>query len=218
MGKGEAKQGFMTPKAISNRIKVTLAVEMHTALVSLTLSSQSKGLQKLRWFCQMCQKQCRDENGFKCHCESESHKRQMLIFAQNSGKILDSFSTEVGVILFWWTNSFGVSPAHAYQFEEGFMDILSRRHGTKRMHCNVVYQEYINDKVHTHMNSTKWESLSSFVQHLGRTGKATIDETEKVSLDIKCVIANMITLLRQDINTHVVAYLCVTGVVYDLHR
>ena len=38
--------GFLTPKAIANRIK-------------------AKGLQKLRWYCQMCQKQCRDENGFK---------------------------------------------------------------------------------------------------------------------------------------------------------
>ena len=33
---------------------------------------KAKGLQKLRWYCQMCQKQCRDENGFKvrpgvCH-------------------------------------------------------------------------------------------------------------------------------------------------------
>ena len=36
------KHGFLTPKAIANRIK-------------------SKGLQKLRWYCQMCQKQCRDE-------------------------------------------------------------------------------------------------------------------------------------------------------------
>ena len=34
--------GFLTPKAISNRIK-------------------AKGLQKLRWYCQACQKQCRDE-------------------------------------------------------------------------------------------------------------------------------------------------------------
>ena len=37
--------GFLTPKAIGNRIK-------------------AKGLQKLRWYCQMCQKQCRDENGY----------------------------------------------------------------------------------------------------------------------------------------------------------
>ena len=39
---GKDKGGFLTPKAIANRIK-------------------AKGLQKLRWFCQMCQKQCRDE-------------------------------------------------------------------------------------------------------------------------------------------------------------
>ena len=26
---------------------------------------KSKGLQRLRWYCQVCEKQCRDENGFK---------------------------------------------------------------------------------------------------------------------------------------------------------
>ncbi len=40
------KHGWLTPKAIGNRIK-------------------AKGLQKLRWYCQMCQKQCRDEVGGK---------------------------------------------------------------------------------------------------------------------------------------------------------
>jgi len=39
---GKEKAGPLTPKAIANRIK-------------------AKGLQKLRWYCQMCQKQCRDE-------------------------------------------------------------------------------------------------------------------------------------------------------------
>lgn len=43
---------------------------------------KAKGLQKLRWYCQMCQKQCRDENGFKCHLTSESHKRQMMVFGE----------------------------------------------------------------------------------------------------------------------------------------
>ena len=38
------KNGFLTPKAVANRQK-------------------AKGLQRLRWYCQMCQKQCRDENG-----------------------------------------------------------------------------------------------------------------------------------------------------------
>jgi len=42
---GKEKAGPLTPKAIANRIK-------------------AKGLQKLRWYCQMCQKQCRDEVSF----------------------------------------------------------------------------------------------------------------------------------------------------------
>ena len=58
------KHGFMTPKAIANRVK-------------------AKGLGKLRFYCQMCAKQCRDENGFKCHTMSDAHQRQMLVFAQN---------------------------------------------------------------------------------------------------------------------------------------
>ena len=33
----------------------------------------------------MRQKQCRDENGFNCHCMSESHQRQILVFGP-SGK------------------------------------------------------------------------------------------------------------------------------------
>jgi hypothetical protein len=31
----------------------------------------------------MCEKQCRDENGFKCHTMSEAHQRQMGLFAEN---------------------------------------------------------------------------------------------------------------------------------------
>jgi len=119
---------------------------------------KSKGLQKLRWYCQMCQKQCRDENGFKCHTMSEAHQRQLLLFGENSGKYLHSYSKD---------------------FEKAFTDILKRQYNEKRVHANVVYQQYIGDKEHVHMNSTCWVTLTSFVKHLGRTGKAIIDETEK---------------------------------------
>ena len=44
----------------------------------------------------MCQKQCRDENGFKCHMKSESHLRQMRIFAENSESIVGRYSNQVG--------------------------------------------------------------------------------------------------------------------------
>lgn len=133
------KHDFMTPKAIGNRMKAA-------------------GLQRLRWYCQMCEKQCRDENGFRNHCSSDAHLRQMRLFAESPGRFLSDFSRT---------------------FEKGFMDVLSHRHGTKRVLANAVYQEYIADKQHIHMNATTWSSLSGFVQHLGREGKVIADETEK---------------------------------------
>ncbi|KAL3853676.1 hypothetical protein ACJMK2_017199 [Sinanodonta woodiana] len=136
---GKEKGGFLTPKAIANRIK-------------------AKGLQKLRWFCQMCQKQCRDENGFKCHISSESHQRQLLLFAENPDQYIDTFSND---------------------FLEGYMELLRRRFGTKRVHSNIVYQEYISDRTHIHMNATQWETLTDFVKWLGKEGKCNVDHTEK---------------------------------------
>ena len=53
------------------------------------------------------------------------------------------------------------------------------RFGTKRVRANQVYQEYIADKSHLHMNSTRWVTLTEFVKHLGRSGIAKVDETEK---------------------------------------
>ena len=72
---GKSGGDFLSPKAIANRIK-------------------AKGLQRLRWYCQMCQKQCRDENGFQCHLRSEAHARQMQVFAQNPDKIVEGYSQQ----------------------------------------------------------------------------------------------------------------------------
>lgn len=136
---GKEKAGFLTPKAIANRIK-------------------SKGLQKLRWYCQMCQKQCRDENGFKCHCMSESHQRQLLLVAEKPGRFTHFFSDE---------------------FLKDFLDILKRRFNGRRVHNNVVYNEYISLKEHIHMNATRWVTLTGFTKWLGRQGICKVDETEK---------------------------------------
>ncbi|CAB0034240.1 unnamed protein product [Trichogramma brassicae] len=135
MGKHEVG----TPKYIANKMK-------------------AKGLQKLRWYCQMCQKQCRDENGFKCHTMSESHHRQLLLFADNSHKYMDQFSKE---------------------FSHDYLYLLKRQFGTKRVPANRVYQDYIADRNHIHMNATQWLTLTAFVKWLGRTGKCVVDETEK---------------------------------------
>ncbi|KAJ8269202.1 hypothetical protein COCON_G00118090 [Conger conger] len=135
MGKAE----FLSPKAIGNRIK-------------------AKGLQKLRWYCQMCQKQCRDENGFKCHCMSESHQRQLLLASEDPNQFMDYFSQE---------------------FKSDFLELLRRRFGTKRVHNNIVYNEYISDREHIHMNSTQWETLTDFTKWLGKEGYCKVDETPK---------------------------------------
>lgn len=119
---------------------------------------KSKGLQRLRWYCQVCEKQCRDENGFKCHAASESHLRQMLVVGEHAGKHISNFSAE---------------------FQSEFVRMLSRRFGTKRVLANRVYQEYIADKSHLHMNATRWVTLTEFCKHLGRSGIARVDETEK---------------------------------------
>lgn len=128
-----------TPKYLANKMK-------------------SKGLQRLRWYCQVCEKQCRDENGFKCHAQSEAHLRQMLVVGENAGRHIADFSS---------------------QFQHDFVQLLSRRYNTKRVRVNQVYQEFIQDKNHLHMNATRWVTLTEFAKHLGRSGIARVDETEK---------------------------------------
>ena len=66
-------------------------------------------------------------------------------------------------------------------FRRGSEDLMREhnRFGTKRVRANQVYQEYISDKSHLHMNATRWVTLTEFVKHLGRTGVARVDETEK---------------------------------------
>jgi DNA/RNA-binding protein KIN17 len=55
---------------------------------------KSKGLQRLRWWCEPCQKQCRDANGFKCHVQSETHVRQMSVVGENAQKYISNYSND----------------------------------------------------------------------------------------------------------------------------
>ncbi|KAF9881324.1 hypothetical protein CkaCkLH20_01474 [Colletotrichum karsti] len=119
---------------------------------------KSKGLQRLRWYCQVCEKQCRDENGFKMHTQSESHVRQMLVVGEDPKKFLHEYSN---------------------QFLRDFLQLLRTGHGEKQVQINHFYQEYIANKEHVHMNATKWPSLTEFAKHLGREGICRVEETEK---------------------------------------
>ncbi|CDR97819.1 -DNA/RNA-binding protein KIN17 [Babesia bigemina] len=119
---------------------------------------KAKGLQKLKWYCQMCEKQCRDENGFKCHRLSEGHQRMMQVFCQNAGRFMDGFSKA---------------------FEHEFMKLMRTRYCKTKILANSVYQEVISDKEHVHMNATVWVTLSEFVLYLGRSGKCKVEDSPR---------------------------------------
>ncbi|OAQ96177.1 hypothetical protein LLEC1_02802 [Akanthomyces lecanii] len=119
---------------------------------------KSKGLQRLRWYCQVCEKQCRDANGFKMHTQSESHVRQMLVVGEDPKKYINEFSN---------------------QFLSDFINLLKTGHGEKQVQINHFYQEYIANKEHIHMNATKWPSLTEFAKHLGREGICRVEENDK---------------------------------------
>ncbi len=130
---------FLSPKAVANRQKM-------------------KGLQKLKFYCQLCEKQCRDQNGFKQHCSSESHLRQVAVFGQNSGRFIRGYSE---------------------QFLSNFLDMMAVSHRNTRIKATVAYNEYIANKTHVHMNATKWTTLTEFVKYLGREKLCEIEETPK---------------------------------------
>ncbi|KAK5064671.1 hypothetical protein LTR84_000505 [Exophiala bonariae] len=119
---------------------------------------KSKGLQRLRWYCQACSRQMRDENGFKCHVASESHVRQMQVIGEDPRRAINDFSN---------------------QFMKDFIQLLRTGHGEKKVNVNHFYQEYISNKQHIHMNATKWSSLTEFAKYLGREGICRVDEDEK---------------------------------------
>lgn len=119
---------------------------------------KAKGLQRLRWYCQVCSKQCRDENGFKQHTMSEGHVRQMQLVGEDPKKYINEYSR---------------------QFQRDFLQLLKTSHGEKKVHMNNFYQEYIRDKEHVHMNATKWPSLTEFAKFLGREGICRVEEGDR---------------------------------------
>eukprot|EP00917_Polyrhabdina_sp_WS-2016_P033018 GHVP01070414.1.p1 GENE.GHVP01070414.1~~GHVP01070414.1.p1 ORF type:complete len:266 (-),score=57.87 GHVP01070414.1:146-943(-) len=137
MAKGKAEVG--SPKWLANKMK-------------------AKGLQKLRWYCQMCNKQCRDENGFKCHRMTEGHQRQMALFSKTPDRFMDSFSRD---------------------FENSFMKLMRTRYCKTRVLANSVYQDVISDRSHVHMNATVWVTLNEFIHYLERSNRVKCEETAK---------------------------------------
>lgn len=82
----------------------------------------------------------------------------MQIFNQDAGKYMAQFSSE---------------------FKDSFLKLLATRHSTNRVSAHTVYQEYIADRYHVHLNATCWGSLTAFVKHLGKESHCKVEETEE---------------------------------------
>ena len=128
------------------------------SLKALSNSMKAKGLNRLRWYCQLCQRSMRDENGFKQHTMSESHQKKAL----EAGR----------------TGVQSISEDFSQDFLRNFLNTLKTSHGEKQVHANKFYQEVIQDRHHIHLHSTKWHSLTDFVKHLGKEGICRVEEKE----------------------------------------
>ncbi len=80
----------------------------------------------------------------------------MLLFAENPKHFVEEFSN---------------------QFLTDFIQVLKKF--KSKVSANFVYQEYIDDPNHIHMNSTRWNNLSGLCRYLAAHGIAKVDEEEK---------------------------------------
>jgi len=113
---------------------------------------------KYKYYCEMCKKQCKDANGFKCHCNTEHHKQMMKLLAENQDYYVSKFSEE---------------------FESGFLSLLKSKYLNIPVSASKVYSQFGHDKYNVRLNSTRWATLTSFLEHLAATGKCKLNKTDK---------------------------------------
>lgn len=93
---------------------------------------------------QICEKQCRDENGFKCHTQAESHVRNALLvgeasFLGTSREMLRSLTQEL-------QDPRKHISDFSNQFQRDFLQLLRTSHVEKAVQINHFYQNYIANK------------------------------------------------------------------------
>jgi DNA/RNA-binding protein KIN17 len=110
------------------------------------------------------------------HSQSESHVRRMLLVGEDPKKYINDYSN---------------------QFQRDFLQLLRTSHGEKKVNLNHFYQEYIANKEHIHMNSTKWPSLTEYAKFLGREGICRVEEDDK-GIHVAWIDNSPEALRRQD--------------------
>ena len=120
-------------------------------------------LGKHKYYCEMCQKQCKDENAFNQHKKTSFHIKRMSTFNENPHLFVGQYSRE---------------------FEEQFIDTFKIKYGKNQwVVANRAYNEVIRDKYHTHLNSTRWTSLGEFCTYLAtkNEGKDFLRKREMIA-------------------------------------
>lgn len=126
----------------------------------LNVQERKKGATKIRWFCGLCGVACKDENGFKCHLESEKHitNESTVATSKKRGRMfVDEFSKAV---------------------ERKFLDFMVIEHLNHQILAHDAYIEFMADyddgKGDRHMKNltkTVWGTLGVFVAYLRDRGK-----------------------------------------------
>lgn len=107
---------------------------------------------KVRWFCGLCHVPCKDENGFKCHLESETH----ILKEQAGNESLRKFKLTKG----------------DRAFRRSFLDYLVAKHFGQTVLAHDVYRElYPLDRPQNIMKDTCWETLGVFIAQLRKEGR-----------------------------------------------
>lgn len=75
---------------------------------------------------------------------------------------------------------FAANPQHFInQFTDSLLQSFSalcKRHAGKRIAISSIYQEYISDRSHVHLSSTRFSNLKELANHLAETGVCEMEE------------------------------------------
>ena len=112
-----------------------------------------KGQQtKIRFYCGLCQTACKDENGYKCHLETEGHIHRELAVQES-------------------LRSFKLSKEDKV-FRRKFLQYLVSKHFGQTCLAHEVYKDlYPLDRGHNIVKATCWETLGVFVAQLRKEGR-----------------------------------------------
>mmetsp|Transcript_2980 Transcript_2980/g.3879 ORF Transcript_2980/g.3879 Transcript_2980/m.3879 type:complete len:390 (-) Transcript_2980:113-1282(-) len=119
---------------------------------------KKKGLNKLRWYCGLCNVSCRDANGFQLHLAHENHLRRE-IEASERRKVQD-------------TESRYQADAYSEAFERSMLRYLVRYKLGQRVRAHEAYRAVNpDDRPHAIMAQTCWGTLGRFVVDLRDRGE-----------------------------------------------